>query len=71
MTSSATFNDDDIMSVAEARQIMQETTSPMTDDEVRVLLNNLGLLATAFVEAVRKNEENRVNIEYNRGEKSE
>lgn len=45
---------------------MPDTTKAMDDDEVQALLNNLGLLATAFVEAVRKDERYRVNIEYNR-----
>ena len=63
--------DDEIMSVGEARLLMPDTTKVMSDDEVQALLNNLGLLATAFVEAVRKDEQYRVNIEYNRGQKSE
>ncbi len=63
--------DDEVMSVIEARQLMPDTTAAMSDDDVQALLNNLGLLATAFVEAVRKDEEYRVNIAYNRGEKLE
>lgn len=63
--------DDEVMSVIEARQLMPDTTATMSDDEVQSLLNNLGLLATAFVKAVRKDEKCRVNIAYNRGEKSE
>lgn len=63
--------DDEIMSVSEARSLMPDTTEAMSDDEVQALLNNLGLLATAFVEAVRKDEQYRVNIEYNRGQQSE
>lgn len=63
--------DDEIMSVGEARLLMPDTTETMSDDEVQALLNNLGLLATAFVEPVRKDEQYRVNIEYNRGQKSE
>ncbi len=71
MTVRATFNDDELMSVAEARQIMSETTAAMTDEEVAGILNNLSLLATAFIEAVRNDNEYRVNIAYNRGEKAE
>lgn len=63
------MTDDETMSVNEARKLMPDTTEAMNDDEVRVLLNNLGLLATAFVEAVRNDDKYRVNIEYNRGQK--
>lgn len=48
--------DDETMSVAEARKLMPDTTESMNDDEVRALLNNLGLLATAFVAAVRNDD---------------
>jgi hypothetical protein len=63
--------DDEIISVGEARKLMPETTEKMNDEQIQALLNNLGLLATAFIEAVRKDNEYRVNIAYNRGERAE
>lgn len=68
MSKSDAFEDGEIMSIAEARQIMSETTSNMSDEEVASLLNNLCLLAGAFIEAVRKDNKLRVNIAYNRGQ---
>jgi hypothetical protein len=62
---------EEIMSVAEARELMPDTTSSLSDEEVSSLLNNLELLATAFIQAVQFNDEFRVNIEYNRGQKAE
>jgi hypothetical protein len=62
---------DESMSVAEARRLMPDTTAAMSNDEVERLVNNLDLLASAFIEAVRKDSEYRVNVEYNRGEKPE
>ncbi len=54
MNKNDAFGDDEIMSIAEARQLMSETTQDMSDEEVASLLNNLCLLASAFIKVVRK-----------------
>ncbi len=65
------LDDQTIMSVAEAREIMSRTTHDMTDTEVVDLVNSLRLLASAFIKAVQKSNKFRVNIAYNRDEKLE
>jgi len=57
------------MSVVEARQMMDETTASMSDDEVIRLVNSLTLLAESFIGAAQNDSKYRVNIEYNRGDK--
>ncbi len=61
--------DNEIMTVNEAREIMHESTTGMSEYEVEDLINNMHLLARAFIETVQKDEEFRVNIAYNRGDK--
>ena len=55
------------ISLGEARKLMPCTTSVMSDEELVQLINNLELLASAFIEAVQFDEEFRVNIAYTRG----
>lgn len=55
------------INLSEARRLMPSTTASMSDEELVKLINNLELLASAFIEAVQFDKEFRVNIEYNRG----
>ena len=64
-------DDNEIMSIAEARRLMPDTTLEMSDDEVSDLLSNLSFLAGAFIHIVQFNKDLRVNIDYNRGQKVE
>lgn len=62
---------EEIMTVNEARSLMPETTNQLSDKEVSDIINNLEILAYSVIEAVRFDDDFRVNIEYNRGKKSE
>lgn len=62
---------DEIMSVEEARLFMPATTAGKSDEEVKQLIINLEVLANSVIEAVRFDDNFRVNIEYNRGKKAE
>ena len=63
--------DDCSLSVVEARSLMPVITAKLSDSEVEDIINNLGILATSVIQAVRFDDEFRVNIEYNRGKESE
>ncbi len=60
-----------VMSVVEARRLMPDTTISLSDEQVEQIIINLDILANAVVGAVLFDDEYRVNIEYNRGEKLE
>lgn len=61
----------EILSVDEARILMPQTTLDKSDAEVEKIIQNLEILADSVIEAVRFDDEFRVNIEYNRGKKLE
>ncbi len=63
--------DDCLLSVVEARSLMPVITAKLSDSEVEDIINNLEILADSVIQAVRFDNEFRVNIEYNRGKKSE
>lgn len=58
------------LTVEEARSLMPEITSSIDDEGVEKIINNLDVLATAFVDAVLFDDEFIVNIAYNRGSNS-
>lgn len=55
----------DLLTVEEARELMPSTTANLTDEEVAVIVNNLGILADSIIKAVLFNDDFRVNIAYN------
>lgn len=61
----------EILSVEEARMLMPSTTASKSDAEVEQIITNLEILADSVIQAVRFDDEFRVNIAYNRGKKSE
>jgi hypothetical protein len=60
-----------LMTVVEARQMMPDTTASLSDTQVEQIIVNLDILADSIVKAVLFDDEYRVNIAYNRGEKLE
>lgn len=60
-----------LMTVVEARQMMPDTTATLSDSQVEQIIVNLDVLADSIIKAVLFDDEYRVNIEYNRGEKLE
>lgn len=61
----------EILSVEEARKLMPAVTEGISDTKVEQIITNLEILADSVIEAVRFDDEFRVNIEYNRGKKLE
>jgi hypothetical protein len=57
------------MTVMEARQMMPDTTATLSDTQVEQIIINLDILADSIVKAVLFDDEYRVNIEYNRGQR--
>lgn len=60
----------EILSVDEARILMPATTAGKSDAEIEQIITNLEILADSVIEAVRFDDEFRVNIEYNKGKKT-
>lgn len=50
---------------------MPNTTENLSDTEVESIINNLEVLANSVVQAVRFDDDFRVNIAYNRGKETE